>query len=63
MDAKNPVIPWSELEGQFFKVDVGSTNEDAYLSDIRTKKPVVHYTTEGDIVFNGVKFTRNEKGN
>jgi hypothetical protein len=61
MDAKNPVIPWSELEGQFFKVDVGSTNGDAYLSDIRTGKPVVHYTTEGDIVFNGVKFTRNEK--
>lgn len=61
MDAKNPVIPWSQLEGQFFKVDVGSTNGDAYLSDIRTKKPVVHYTTEGDIVFNGVKFTRNEK--
>lgn len=61
MDAKNPVIPWSELEGQFFKVDVGSTNGEAYLSDIRTEKPVVHYTTEGDIVFNGVKFTRNEK--
>lgn len=61
MDAKKPVISWSELEGQFFKVDVGSTNKDAYLSDIRTKKPVVHYTTEGDIVFNGVKFTRNEK--
>lgn len=37
MDAKNPVIPWSELEGQFFKVDVGSTNGDAYLSDIRTE--------------------------
>lgn len=61
MGAKNPVISWSELEGQFFKVDVGSTNEEAYLSDIRTKKPVVHYTTEGDIVLNGVKFTRNEK--
>ena len=61
MDAKNPVIPWSEIEGQFFKVDVGSTNGDAYLSDIRTEKPVVHYTTEGDIVMNGVKFTRNEK--
>lgn len=38
MDAKNPVIPWSELEGQFFKVDVGSTNGDAYFSDILTKK-------------------------
>lgn len=60
MDAKNPVIPWSELEGQFFKVDVGSTNGDAYFSDILTKKPVVHYTTEGDIVFNGVKFTREK---
>lgn len=56
MDAKNPVIPWSELEGQFFKVDVGSTTAEAITNDHNTGEPVVHYTTDGDIVFNGMKF-------
>lgn len=54
--SNNPVTPWNELEGRFFKVDVGSTTGDAIASDRQTGEPVVHYTTDGEIVFNGMKF-------
>nr|DAU00163.1 MAG TPA: hypothetical protein [Caudoviricetes sp.] len=54
--SNKPVTPWNELEGRFFKVDVGSTTGDAIASDHQTGEPVVHYTTDGEIVFNGMKF-------
>lgn len=54
--SNKPVTPWNELEGRFFKVDVGSTTADAIASDHQTGDPVVHYTTDGEIVFNGMKF-------
>lgn len=54
--SNKPVTPWNELEGRFFKVDVGSTTADAIASDRQTGEPVVHYTTDGEIVFNGMKF-------
>lgn len=54
--SNNPVTPWNELEGRFFKVDVGSTTAEAITNDHQTGEPVVHYTTDGDIVFNGMKF-------
>lgn len=54
--SNKPVTPWNELEGRFFKVDVGSTTADAIASDRQTGEPVVHYTTDGELVFNGMKF-------
>ena len=54
--SNNPVTPWNELEGRFFKVDVGSTTAEAITNDHQTGDPVVHYTTDGNIVFNGMKF-------
>lgn len=54
--SNKPVNPWNELEGRFFKVDVGSTTAEAITNDYQTGEPVVHYTTDGEIVFNGMKF-------
>ena len=54
--SNKPVTPWNELEGRFFKVDVGSTTAEAITNDHQTGDPVVHYTTDGEIVFNGMKF-------
>lgn len=44
---------WKKLEGRFFKTDVNSTTEEAMAAE---DAAVIHYTTDGDIVFNGVKF-------
>ena len=59
--SNKPVTPWNELEGRFFKVDVGSTTGDAIASDHQTGDPVVHYTTDGEIVFNGMKFCQQKE--
>ena len=59
--SNNHVTPWNELEGRFFKVDVGSTTEEAITNDYNTSEPVVHYTTDGNIVFNGMKFCKQKK--
>lgn len=59
--SNKPVTPWNELEGRFFKVDVGSTTGDAITNDHQTGEPVVHYTTDGDIVFNGMKFCKQKE--
>lgn len=59
--SNKPVTPWDELEGRFFKVDVGSTTEEAITNDHQTGEPVVHYTTDGDIVFNGMKFCQQKE--
>lgn len=59
--SNKPVNPWNELEGRFFKVDVGSTTADAIASDHQTGEPVVHYTTDGEIVFNGMKFCKQKE--
>lgn len=44
---------WKKLEGRIFKTDVNSTTEEAMKDK---DAAVIHYTTDGDIVFNGVKF-------
>ena len=59
--SNNPKDTWDELEGRFFKVDVGSTTEEAITNDYNTSEPVVHYTTDGNIVFNGMKFCKQKK--
>lgn len=59
--SNKPVTPWNELEGRFFKVDVGSTTADAIASDHQTGEPVVHYTTDGQLVFNGMKFCKQKQ--
>lgn len=59
--SNNPKDPWDELEGRFFKVDVGSTTEEAITNDYNTSEPVVHYTTDGNIVFNGMKFCKQKE--
>lgn len=59
--SNKPVTPWNELEGRFFKVDVGSTTAEAITNDHQTGDPVVHYTTDGNIVFNGMKFCKQKE--
>lgn len=59
--SNKPVTPWNELEGRFFKVDVGSTTAEAITNDHQTGDPVVHYTTDGEIVFNGMKFCKQKE--
>lgn len=59
--SNNPKDPWDELEGRFFKVDVGSTTDEAITNDYNTSEPVVHYTTDGNIVFNGMKFCKQKE--
>lgn len=49
---------WKKLEGRFFKTDVNSTTEEAMAAK---DAAVIHYTTDGDIVFNGVKFCEKKK--
>lgn len=48
---------WASLEGQYFKIDVGTTTAAALAKTAAADAPVIHYTTDGDIVMNGVQFT------
>lgn len=44
-----PTKPWKDLEGHYFRIDVGSTAAAAMQGDPYT----IYYTTEGYIVLNG----------
>ena len=44
-----PTKPWKDLEGHYFRIDVGSTAATAMQGDPYT----IYYTTEGYIVLNG----------
>lgn len=44
---------WKKLEGRIFRFDVNTSTEDALKA---TNPAIIHFTTEGNIVFNGVQF-------
>ena len=49
---------WKKLEGRIFRFDVNTSTEDA----LKAENPaIIHFTTEGDIVFNGEKFCSPKK--
>lgn len=46
-------VDWKKLEGRIFRFDVNTSTEDA----LKAENPaIIHFTTEGNIVFNGVQF-------
>lgn len=45
---------WKDIEGMPFRIDVGSTSQQAMSN--RTPASVLHLTTDEEIVMNGVKF-------
>lgn len=46
-------VDWKRLEGRIFRFDVNTSTEDA----LKAENPaIIHFTTEGNIVFNGVQF-------
>lgn len=56
-------IPWKDLEGQFFKIDVGTTRSAAMSS---SSPSTLYVTTDGYVVINGVEvgnaqYTSSEK--
>lgn len=61
MSSNKPVKDWKDLEGKFFKIDVGSTVGESKIYDKNNESPVLHYTNKGNIVFNGVQFCRQKK--
>lgn len=51
-------VDWKKLEGRIFRLDVNTSTEDA----LKAKNPaIIHFTTEGNIVFNGVQFAGVKK--
>ena len=44
---------WKKLEGRIFRFDVNTSTEEALKA---TNPAIIHFTTEGNIVFNGVQF-------
>lgn len=46
-------VDWKKLEGRIFRFDVNTSTEDALKA---TNPAIIHFTTEGNIVFNGVQF-------
>lgn len=51
-------VDWKKLEGRIFRFDVNTSTEDALKA---TNPAIIHFTTEGDIVFNGEKFCSPKK--
>lgn len=56
-------IPWSQLEGQYFRIDVGTTKASAMSS---SSPSTLYVTTDGYIVINGeevanAQYTSSEK--
>lgn len=46
-------VDWKKLEGRIFRFDVNTSTEEA----LKAENPaIIHFTTEGNIVFNGVQF-------
>lgn len=53
-------IDWKKLEGRIFRFEVNTSTADALKA---TNPAIIHFTTDGDIVFNGVQFAGyNELG-
>lgn len=48
--------PWTDLKGQNFRVDVGTSTDDA-LNASSDNASRIYLTSDGDIVMNGVQFT------
>lgn len=46
-------VDWKKLEGRIFRFDVNTSTADALKA---TNPAIIHFTTEGNIVFNGVQF-------
>lgn len=46
-------VDWKKLEGRIFRFDVNTSTADALKA---TNPAIIHFTTEGDIVMNGVQF-------
>ena len=46
-------VDWKKLEGRIFRFDVNTSTEEALKAD---NPAIIHFTTEGNIVFNGVQF-------
>lgn len=46
-------VDWKKLEGRIFRFDVNTSTEEALKA---TNPAIIHFTTEGNIVFNGVQF-------
>lgn len=46
-------VDWKKLEGRIFRFDVNTSTEDALKAD---NPAIIHFTTDGNIVFNGVQF-------
>lgn len=51
-------VDWKKLEGRIFRFDVNTSTADALKA---TNPAIIHFTTEGDIVMNGVKFCSPKK--
>lgn len=46
-------VDWKKLEGRILRFDVNTSTEEA----LKAENPaIIHFTTEGNIVFNGVQF-------
>lgn len=46
-------VDWKKLEGRIFRFDVNTSTADALKA---TNPAIIHFTTEGNIVLNGVQF-------
>ncbi len=46
-------VDWKKLEGRIFRFDVNTSTEEALKA---TNPAIIHFTTEGNIVMNGVQF-------
>ena len=53
-------VDWRKLEGRIFRFDVNTSTAEALKA---TNPAIIHFTTEGDIVFNGEKFCSPKKAN
>lgn len=51
-------VDWKKLEGRIFRFDVNTSTAEALKA---TNPAIIHFTTEGDIVFNGEKFCSPKK--
>lgn len=53
-------LDWKQLEGRIFRFDVNTTTAEAMKAG---NPAIIHFTTDGDIVFNGEKFCSPKKAN
>lgn len=50
------IKPWQDLEGTYFRVDVGTSTEEAINGTVSDAAGYIFFTTDNDIVMNGEKF-------